>query len=66
MLIHLVPVTDVVKYSIAGLFVSKVESMTRKVEKFLGPIITERLENDAKFGPNWDGRPVSISLFELE
>ena len=40
------------------MFLNKVESMTKKVEKFLGPIITERLEKDAKYGPNWEGRPV--------
>ncbi|KAJ2936146.1 hypothetical protein H1R20_g944, partial [Candolleomyces eurysporus] len=45
---------------IAKLFVGKVESMTRKVEKFLGPIITERLEKDAKHGPNWEGRPSDL------
>ena len=62
---RIVPVADVGKYRIAKLLVGKVESMTRKVEKFLGPIITERLENDAKHGgPNWAGRPVSISMLE--
>jgi hypothetical protein len=64
--IGLILVTDVRRYSVAKLFVGRVESMTRKVEKFLGPIITERLENDAKYGPNWEGRPVSLRTFELE
>ncbi|RXW11636.1 hypothetical protein EST38_g14220 [Candolleomyces aberdarensis] len=45
---------------IAKLLVGKVDSMTRKVEKFLGPIIIERLEKDAKYGPKWEGRPSDL------
>ena len=44
---------------------NKVESMTKKVEKFLGPTVNERLEKDAKYGPNWEGRPVSTTTLEL-
>jgi hypothetical protein len=56
---------DVETYRISALFLNKVESMTKKVEKFLGPIIIERLEKDAKFGPNWEGRPVSTQRSSL-
>ncbi|KAJ2919582.1 hypothetical protein MD484_g822, partial [Candolleomyces efflorescens] len=45
---------------VAKLFMNKVESMTKKVEKFLGPTVNERLEKDAKYGPNWEGRPSDL------
>jgi hypothetical protein len=56
---------DVEAYRVSALLLNKVESTTKKVEKLLGPIIIEGLEKDAKFGPNWEGRPVSTQRSSL-
>ncbi|KAJ2915158.1 hypothetical protein MD484_g5266, partial [Candolleomyces efflorescens] len=47
---------------LAKIFMNKVESMTKKAEKFLGPMVVERLEKDAKYGPSWEGRPTQSDL----
>lgn len=50
---------------VVGPFVTKLPSARRTVEKFTGPIIRERLEKDAKYGPNWEGKPVGFCLLRL-
>jgi len=52
--LHLVP--SVFK-PLAGYFLSRVKSSTKRVEKFIGPTILERLEKDAQYGPDWEGKP---------
>jgi hypothetical protein len=46
--------------SIAGQLVSRVPGTIRNLSKYLQPIIEERLEKEAQYGPDWSGKPVSI------
>jgi hypothetical protein len=38
---------------------SKIHPSLKTVTKVLGPIIQERIDKDAKYGSDWEGRPVS-------
>ena len=44
--------------------VATVRSNAKIVEKYLSPIILERLEK-AKDGDDWEGKPVSFFKFDL-
>ena len=39
---------------------SKIHPSLKTVMKVLGPIIQERIDKDAKYGSDWEGRPVSL------
>jgi hypothetical protein len=46
-----------------GYLTSNVPATEKKLQQYLGPIIEERLRQDAELGRDWPGKPVSLLYF---
>lgn len=63
MCIHVVTVDWPIDKRVIGPLFSPINSTLKRASKNLFPFIEERLKNEAKYGKDWEERPVSISVF---
>lgn len=63
MFLHMVPTF---LKRLVGSMLPKIKSSMRKAERILGPTILERIEKDAKSGPEWEGRPADLISWLLD
>lgn len=63
LIIHAMP--SILK-PVVGRAMSKVDSLMKRVQTFLEATIVERMEKDAKYGPDWEGKPADLISWLLD
>ncbi|KAF6749691.1 cytochrome P450 [Ephemerocybe angulata] len=63
---HIVHMFPSILKPLVGKTISKVKTAAKKVEKFIGPTINERLEKYERLGEDWEGKPNDLITWLLD